>query len=312
MGKDNCYYGWIPILTKNLLYDRFIKELEKEKERVEGEEEKKLNEILSKTGRYYIHETHEDVENNKVKVIISIDDRNAIDRVLIFVKDNVLAAHASCNIEDNGLVMLKLEYPKEKDAWKEHEIIMQVYIIIKDLYHHHTYHEPYEEILLLPVSAKDKTDAITRLVDQYQEKITAYHTIIWKDIKNKMEFDVVWELVSRAKIEMVYASVFLQLFGKNIKDSQSYFSVFSNAFKSIDDLASYVESSYTHRLTKVIAALTIGILVFTAPITIDATFGSLKDIFDIEYLTFKIHIFVVSFYLLILLFVIYKFRGWSK
>ncbi|NMG83789.1 MAG: hypothetical protein GIS02_06265 [Methanosarcinales archaeon] len=248
MNNDNCYYGWIPILTKDLLFGYFIKELENEKKMVEGEEKKKLDKRLSKTsGRYYIHETHEDVKDKKFKVIISVDDRDAIDHIFIFkysnptLSDKNIAAEASCNIEDNGLVTLKLEYPEEKVAWKEHEIIKQVYIIIREVYHHHTHHEPQEEILLQPVSAKDKTDAIIKIINQYQEKIISYHTLIRTDIKCEGGFDDARNLVAKAKEEMAYASAFVNTFERNIKDPQSYFFVFSNALKPIDGLASDIE-----------------------------------------------------------------------
>jgi len=40
MDKDDRgYYGWIPILTKHLLFDYFIKELEKERRMVKVVEE---------------------------------------------------------------------------------------------------------------------------------------------------------------------------------------------------------------------------------------------------------------------------------
>ncbi len=320
MNKDNCYYGWIPILTKNLLFGYFIKELEKEKKIVEGEEKKKLDDILSKTnGRYYIHETHEDVKDEKFKVIISVDD-NKIDHIFIFkhlnstLCDKNIAAKASCNIENNGLVKLKVESTELKD-WEEHEIIKQVYIIIRDVYHHHTHHDPQAEILLRPVTAKDKNDAIEQIVNQFQEKIITYHTLIRKDIKNENDFDDASNLVVKAKGEMVYASTFIDLFKGDLNELQSYFSVFSNAFKSIDVLASDIESVYTLRLTRIITGLTIGILVLTAPIAIDATFKSLKDILGIEHLTFTTHIIIVLVYLVylsILLIAIYKLREWIK
>ena len=317
MNNDNCYYGWIPILTKNLLFDYFIKELEKEKRLVEGENQKKLDEILSKTnGRYYIHETHEDVKDNKFKAIISVDDANAIDHILIFRDNNIrndnTASYASCDIDNNGLVVLKLEYPEEECAWKEHEIIKQVYIIIRDVYHHHTHHELQEEILLLPEHAKDKTDAIKKIINQYQEKIITYHTVIRRYINDEREFDTPRDLVVKAKGEMIYASAFVKLFRGDIEEHQSYSSVFSNAFESINVLASDIESAYTDRLTRIIIGLTIGILVFTAPIAIDATFNSLKDILGIKHLASTTHITVVSFYLSILLIAIYKLRGWIK
>ncbi|CAD6494029.1 MAG: hypothetical protein EMLJLAPB_00689 [Candidatus Argoarchaeum ethanivorans] len=111
---------------------------------------------------------------------------------------------------------------------------------------------------------------------------------------------------------MIYASAFVKLFRGDIEEHQSYSSVFSNAFESINVLASDIDSAYTNRLTRIITGLTLGILVFTAPIAIDATFNSLKDTLDIEYLTFTTHIIVVLFYLSILLIAIYKFRGWIK
>ncbi len=333
-NKDNVYYAWIPILTNDLNFDYFIKELGRDRHRITGDEARTFDKKLSKSnGIYYNRDTHEDVENKKFRAVVSINDKKILDHIFILGKTGNLEAHAVCGIDNKGLITLKLEYPDERYAWKEHEMIEQFYIIARDLYHTHTHHKEHEDLLLNPVIAKNKKDAIGKILDQYDEKIIKYHKRIRPSIRPHEKFDFATKLIVAAKSEMTYASRFVNLFKENIENPEARLFVFSNALQSINILANEIESAYTARLntetvklTHLITGLTLAIVALTVSISIDAIFGisehtiaivtehiKTQIILDIVALIIKfISILWIFSCLLILMAVFYKLRGWIK
>ncbi len=312
---SNVYYAWIPILTNTLNFDYSIRKLKRKKEEI-TKDAARIDGILSKTnGEYYTLDTHEDVEDKKFKVIVSITDK-IVDNILIFNREDELKARAVCAINSKGLVTFKLEYPNEKDAWKEHEMIEQFYIIVRDIYHSHTHHKEHEDLLLKPVIAKDEKTAIGEILKQYDEKIIKYHKKIISDIQPYEKFDLATELIVAAKGEMTYASSFVNLFKTNIENHEGYHFVFSNALQSINILANEIESAYTHELNIILTALTMAIVFLTFPIAIDAIFGSseyLLKVFNIE-LSITFLELVVLFYTLIfiLILIVVTHKLWDR
>ncbi len=357
---DTYYYGWIPILSYELHFDYLFSEFTKNEftknhkiTKITGDEQNTLDKKLSKTdGTYYTYDVHDDVKNKKFKVVISFNDKKIADYILIFNKENNLEAYAAiCYIDSKGLVGFKLEYPEEKYAWKEHEMIEQFYIIIKNLYHSHTHHKD-EDLLLEPVPAKDKKDAIGEILKQYDEKIIKY----LKRVKSSMPierfdmaegFDMAEELIATAEGEMTYASRFVNLFKENIENHEAYSFVFSNALQSINILANKIESIYTARLsastvklthlitgfsaettklTHLITGFTLAIVALTVSISIDAVFKISEHTIAIitEHIKTQIILDVITYIinfisilwifscLLILIVTVYKLRGWIK
>lgn len=315
MMHDNnktVYYAWIPLLTNTLNFEYYIRELEKEGHKITGDEARTFDKKLSKTdGSYYVRDVYEDVENKKFKAVVSIIDKKIVDHILILNRNNDLEGHAVCTINSKGLVTLKLEYPDEKYAWKEHEMIEQFYIIVRDVYHCHTHHKDYEDLLLKPVPAKDEKEAIGEVLKQYDEKIIKYHKKIKPSICPHKRFDFASELIVLAKGEMIYASRFVKLFKENIEDHEAHHFVFSNALQSINILANEIESVYTHELNNILTKLTIAILFLTFPIAIDAIFGSSEQLLKVFNIEIPADILGLSLivYILILIWVTYKICG---
>lgn len=317
-NESNVYYAWIPILTNDLNFNCFIKELKREGDKITEDEARTFDKKLLKTnGLYYNRDSHEDVGQKRFRAVISINDNSILDHILILDKTGNLEAHAVCDIDRKGLVTLKVEYPAERYAWKEHEMIEQFYIITRDLYHCHTHHKAHEDLLLKPVIAKSKKDAIEKILNQYDEKIIKYHKRIRLSIPHE-KFDFATKLIVAAKGEMTYASHFVNLFKEDIENPEFRRFVFSNALQSIAILANEIKFVYTAelntetiKLNRLITGLTLAVVVLTLPIAIDATFGSL-DHFDSMEISNIIKFFVSLFYLSTLLFIIYQLRDRIK
>ncbi len=328
--SDTYYYGWIPILTYELHFDYFYSNFTRKKTKITEDEQNTLDKKLSKTnGTYYTHKVYEDVKNKEFKAVVSFNDKKIVDHILIFNKENNLEAHAIVHdVGKKGLIVFQLKYPEEKYAWKEHEMANQFYIIIRDVYHHHTHHEAHEDLLLKPIIAKDKKDAIGKILNQYDEKIINY----LKKIKPGMyinHIDFAEDLIVASKGEMTYASYFINLFKEDVENHEARSFVFSNALQSINILANKIEVAYTAglstettKLTHLITRLTLAIVALTAPISIDAVFKISEHTLAIiqEHIKTQIILDIINFIpilwiflcLLILIVLSYKSRGLIK
>jgi len=252
------YWGWIPILTKKVHFEYGISKIPREGWEIASDEEKKeIYQILgTDTVECYRHWDYEDENNEKFKIVVCI--RN--------YKINNFFAY------------------NRKGAIKAHDIS------IRDVYHSHTHHTKYDDMLLKPVLAANKDGAVERLLTQYDEKIIHYHKVIKPDIETYKDFDQAIKLTNKAKGEMIYAILFTRLFREYINDFELYLSVFSNSFQSITTLAETMESIYTnklaedthklsedtHNMTRALSALTLAIVALTAPIATDAGYRALN------------------------------------
>ncbi|CAD6491242.1 MAG: hypothetical protein CHKLHMKO_00096 [Candidatus Argoarchaeum ethanivorans] len=317
------YWGWIPILTKKVHFEYGISKIPREGWEIASNEEKtEICQILgTDTVECYRHWDCEDENNKKFKIIVCIQNYK-INNIFAYDSKGVIKAHAKCTIHDDGLVEIELDHKtvpiKEKIQPK---VAKRVYISIRDVYHSHTHHTKYEDILLKPVLAANKDKAVERLLYQYDEKIIHYHKVIKPDIESHKDFDEARNLIGRAKGEMTYAVSFTRLFKRYINDFELYISVFSNSFQSITTLAETIESiytnnlaKYTHDMTRALNALTLAIVALTAPIATDAAYGVLNHIlyhFNLQ-LDLVSEIIVLSINILIVLGTCIIMRGWIR
>jgi hypothetical protein len=272
---DFDWYGWIPILTGELLFDYYcFFNLARVATKLAGKEKKIIDKILSKDGLYYRwYKETDDILKNKAKVVISLESRDKIDNVLIFDKGQILRVHASCKIERDGIVRIQLLVPLDKIY--EKEIIQQVYIIIRDVYHSHTHHDRHEDLLLHPIKSYNQENAINEILKQYSVKIIEYHKRIRRSIEIAEKISQTAKLITRASGEITYALSFINLFKRGTDEYQSLQSIFSNACNSIKVLSREIELNYSSKINEKITRnadqtknLTIFILIFTIVLVI--------------------------------------------
>jgi hypothetical protein len=238
------YWGWIPILTKD----------------------------------------YEDKNNKKFKIVVCIQNYQ-INNFFAYNRKGAIKAHAKCTIHDDGLVEIELDHKTVPIGKKiQPEVAKWVYISIRDVYHSHINHTKYEDILLKPVLAANKDEAVERLLAQFDEKITHYYKVIKTDIETHRDFDQAIKLTNKAKGEMTYAISFTRLFKNCIKDFESYLSVFSNSFQSLSNsfqsITTLAETRESFHKTRVLNILTLAIVALTAPIATDATYEALNHILN--------------------------------
>ena len=213
------WYGWIPILTKEIPFKYFIslfvddlnvKEI-KDEERTES-----IKSILSKCGGnideesvyYEFSDKFGDPPEDESIVRFSIKD-DKVTCIIIFNERNELESVVSCEIKNNGILEMNIKHQEKIKL--ERDVIRRVYIIIRDIYHHHTFHEDgtiHGDILLKPVVAENEEEAIKKINEGFQFKIINYLKII-KAIKTIMKLESSSKLITTAKGEMVYALSFI-------------------------------------------------------------------------------------------------------
>ncbi|RZN16458.1 MAG: hypothetical protein EF812_00045 [Methanosarcinales archaeon] len=326
MGMDAViYWGWIPILTKKVHFEYGISKIPREGWEIASNEEKiEICQILGTdtVDECYCYWDYEDENNKKFKIIVCIQNYKINNFFAYDGKGKSIKAHAKCTIHDDGLVKIELDHKTVPVGEKiQPEVAKRVYISIRDAYHSHTHHTKYEDILLKPVLAANKDEAVERLLDQYDEKIIHYHKVIKPDIESYKDFDEARNLIGRAKGEMTYAVSFTRLFKRYINDFELYISVFSNSFQSITTLAETIESiytnnlsKYTHDMTRALNALTLAIVALTAPIATDAAYEVLNHIlyhFNLQ-LDLVGEIIILFISILIVLVTGIIMRGWIR
>ena len=310
------YWGWIPILTKKVHFEYGISKMPRESWEIASNKEKiEIYQILG-TNRVecYRHWDYEDKNNEKFKIIVCVQ-KYKINNIFAYDSEGVIKAHAKCTIHDDGLVEIELDHKTVHIGEKiQPKVAKRVYISIRDVYHSHTHHTKYEDILLKPVLAANEDEAVERLLDQYDEKIIHYHKVIKPDIESYKDFDEARKLIARAKGEMTCAVSFARLFKRYINDFELCISVFSNSFQSITTLAETIESiytnnlaKYTHDMTRVLSALTLAIVFLTAPIATDAAYEVLNHF---HLLNLVSEIIILSINILIILGTCIIMRGW--
>lgn len=265
-----AFWGWIPILTNKVHFEYLISLMVQDGFADLSERDKDFVHHILKTKEYncYIREDSEDKNSKTYKVIICLKN-SKIEHVLFFNGENNLRAHARCSICDDGFIEIKLDEDSATigDRIKP-DVAERVYIVIRDVYHSHTHHDKYDDLLLHPVLANNKKDAIEQLLDHYEKKIIIYHKAIKIDVKESSNEAI--DLITLAKGEMEYASALVVQQKKHIDDFESYKNVFSNSLQSISFLADYIELKFNHKMTQTLNWLTIAIIAITLPITFDA------------------------------------------
>lgn len=317
------YWGWIPILTKKVHFEYGIsKIIGKGWEIASAEEKIEIYQILGIDGvECYRHWEYEDKNNKKFKIIVCIQNYK-INNFFAYDSKERIKAHAKCKMHDDGLVEIELDHKTVPIGKRvQSEVAKRVYISIRDIYHPHTHHTMYEDILLKPVFAANKEEAVERLLAQFDKKIIYYHKVIKPDIETYRDFDRAIEITNKAKGEITYAISFIRLFREYINDFESYLSVFSNSFQSITTLAETMQSiytnnlsEYTHDMTRAISALTLAIVFLTAPIATDAAYGALNHIllrFDLQ-LDLVSEIIILSINILIVIVTCILMRAWIR
>jgi len=294
-----AWYGWIPILTSRILFEKCIERLEENTNKNDGlwtkpsEEDKKLlDKALGKNnGTYYMGFVNEDKENKEFKFVISVDNYK-IDHIAIFDEGNRIVTHAECNfINDTSLV--SIQWKEGLNPLEEKKKAQQIYAKIRDVYHLHTHHEKPFDLLLNPIEEKSLSEVgdtaefekikkyiILKILEQYEWKIIEYLKIIKDDVK-EYEEDA-RKMITMAKGEMKYASSFVNLFKEEIgKRYDSYVFIFSNALECIDILAHDIEAAHeerlnkeVHKLTYLLTVFTVIIALLTAPTAIDVIYNS--------------------------------------
>ena len=194
------------------------------------------------------------------------------------------------------------------------------YIVIRDVYHSHTHHDMYDDILLHPVLADNKKDAIEKLLNQYERKIITYHKAIKIDIKGHNDFNAAINLITLSKGEMGYASALVALQSEQIDGFESYKNVFLNSFQSITVLANEIELKFNNNMSRLLNGLTVGIIFVTLPITFDALHELSKEIglnelkleMGINNIIFSLTVeeFAAIIYVVFFVLLIFKLRHW--
>ncbi len=294
------FWGWIPILTKKVLFEYLIDRLEQNGWEKVSEEEKESIRYILKTDeiqcyRYY---DSEDKNGKKFKAIICITDYKIIHVFMHDSEDNI-KAHSECTIHDDGIVEIKLDSDTAST-----KVAKRIYILIRNVYHSHTHHGAYDDLLLKPVIADNKKEAIEKILNQYEKKIIEYHRTIKDDIENEKDFPLAIKQITKSNGEMAYALAFTELTKLQIKEPESYNSIFSNSIQSINVLAKETELIYNNSLSRSLNGLTIAILVLTFPIAIDAIY-KISEKVGIALLITQI---IIIAYIAFLLFVAFKLK----
>lgn len=295
------FWGWIPILTKKVLFEYFIDQLEQNGWEKVSEDEKESIRYILKTNeiRCYRYYDSEDKNGKKFKAIVCINNYKIIHVFMHDSEDNI-KAHAECAIHDDGIVEIKLDSDESST-----KIAKRIYILIRDIYHSHTHHGMYDDLLLKPVIADNKKEAIEKILNQYEKKIIEYHRVIKEDIEKQKDFPEAIKQITKFNGEMTYALAFTKLTKLHNQEHEIYNSIFSNSIQSINVLAKETELIYNNSLSRSLNGLTIAILVLTFPIAIDAIYKISEKIMMNPILTQTI----IIVYVLFLLFVAFKLKS---
>lgn len=240
------WYGWIPILTDEVLPRKasgdlaiYTKSTSRENIRIlETISSSKLYPTIRTEGfsnseefvdimqtnlimgtkeeiLYYL-KIFDDWDQKNSKVVgILLDNSALIKKVAIFSHSTkLIEATASVKINSQGLVEFEFE-----QSSPDMEIYSKpIFITIRDFYHQHVYTSA-TDTPLKPVYAQNQTEAINLIFYQYKEKIIDYHRII-KNMsvyrggvfglpRKKM---ALVDDISSACGEMIYATSFIKLF----------------------------------------------------------------------------------------------------
>lgn len=247
------WYGWIPTLTKKVLFKYFIKKIdrvakeikeaegaeklsssvshkksiEKEWTRPDEEDIELLDKLFKGHNSYYQCYIVSDDKEDYFKFIISTEN-SRINHAIIFNGHNKKSkptVYADCDITDEGRVCIKLKSFKGDpiDQWTEYYHVKTIYSKIRDAYHIHTHHAKSYDLLLKPFEIPDSVEQseinkyfVSEILLQYEEKIVGYLDLIKADLIPFKDNDEAREIITKSKGEMKYAMSFVRLFKKDI------------------------------------------------------------------------------------------------
>lgn len=281
------FWAWIPILTKQIHYEFFIRKMEEDGLVAISESDKEtIRYILKSKGynlksedfNYYGRQDFEDVNKKTYQAILCVKDYK-IKHIFVYDSEGKIKTLAHCSIYDNGLVKIDLDSDTAQISDKiQPRVARRIYILIRDVYHSHTHHEKNDDSHLpLIVLPDNKKDAIKKLLKQYDEKIINYHKIIKIDVEDHNGFSQAIKLITSAKGEMNYALHFITLMKDDVDDFESYKSSFLINVQSISILADELELNYNKNVSRFLNKLTLVIIFVTIPITLDAVYNLLKE-----------------------------------
>ena len=312
------FWAWIPILTKQIQYEFFIRKIEEDSLIAVSESEKKTIRYMLKTYilksidfqedfDYYRRQDYDDVTNKIYKAILCVKDYK-IKHIFMYDSEGKIKTIANCSIYDNGLVKIDLNSDTAQISDKIQPIAKRIYILIRDVYHSHTHHEKNGDSHLPLVLSDYKKDAIEKLLNQYDEKIINYHKYIKIDVKNHNDFSYAIKLITAAKGEMNYALHFVTLMKDYVDDFKSYKSSFLINVQSISILADELELKYNNCVSNFLNNLTLIIIFSAIPVTVLSIYNIYEDIYDLSKITLPIS--VTIFYIIFIIYIIYKSKYW--
>lgn len=267
------WYGWIPVLTSNLLVEQAVGKLritaistkiknnyilppkieqtetsvrsgEQLKNHIDYFDSSIINNLKdhfnlsSEDEVFYYLRDFDDKEHSKLSIVaLSLNQNYTIKQIGLFnFPESKLKAFANINyIESTGLVQYKLT------NGTLHIYAKQLFGEIRNIYHEHVY-ASHGDFALRPVHIKgeDKNEAIIKIFEQYQLKILTYHKYIKNKLSDMKSTDSssqdlynLHSIISSGKGEMVYALSFVNLFDLKEKEKQSI----KNSLKSLQILS---------------------------------------------------------------------------
>lgn len=287
---EEQWYGWIPLLTAEIAFENSILNLINQRTITiinDKEKIKLLYDLLPPSDNLKTLSISDDIkyfefskkfrdppEENST-VVIFVDKEYKIIRVLIFNSRHELRSITICEIDRKGIVKIFPSYRFQLKLKLDLNIVRDTYIAIRDIYHQHTHHkcgQKHGDILLPPLLAESRAEAIKKINDTFQRKIIKYHKMI-KETSLEKKLDVSSDVIKEAKGEMTYAISFIELFKGEINNYNEYHFSYLNAIRAIDILARDIELHYTSYNDKKTTAMTCAILFVTFIIGIDAICG---------------------------------------
>ncbi len=178
-----------------------------------------------------------DIDNEKYTCLIGV---------------NILTLH------HRGLIHLESQKFEKLDSKFEKRLLDQIFFELKALYHEHTHHdgnvESAADMLTLLHISDSKEDAISKVLQWYQNKVNTYHCKI-RDLikvdKKSQNIEASVEIIRQAKGEFIYGLSFINYYGQENADVSKYYTaLFEHAILSIDTFYNEIEMKYCYLSTE--------------------------------------------------------------
>ncbi|WP_456328292.1 hypothetical protein [Archaeoglobus sp.] len=255
------YYGWIPTLAGEEVFDSLCSEFVSNSERLpkdlrDAVKDFVRNELGWNVGKVFvISKNLFDLKKSNNLIFIQFNTNWRLEKVAIvegdfkkLVQENVTTiATANIVFHDKGLVEIVLtsfNRNYKRHNVDQHKVGRQIFRIVRDVYHVHTHHK-HQDVLLEPVCANNPDEAKDKLLKQYLKKIVDYH----KELKARVDLGF-WHYFSIFKYkdaenvilqalgEIIYGESFSEMFHRN------YISRFKRAKDSLQALHNRIKAKY--------------------------------------------------------------------